>query len=285
MIYRLVAEIACTLMLIVLIAAIYARQASITSLMISSLSVDVVSFTSRTKLYSSMFTINKTWELIEMYEDEFNHTLGLFLVPAFNITFIPTATGSKVIVRTWSKHIIPFLNITVLRIITSGLTDKVIDSTDIEYKETETSVGEADFSISYNSSDIYVIFVGLYRFYTYTIVAPENITRQWYVASNTSKTDYIEVESGITVNRTYLIIPHYKEPVEANWTQSGNRVYVDEEPGTVAYILTTDTGEYFLVNRLPIPYIARKGSVELFKYLICNIDNVNYMLAVEVRKV
>ncbi|RLF17192.1 MAG: hypothetical protein DRN06_04220 [Thermoprotei archaeon] len=265
--HRLLAEIACTLLLALMIASIYARQVSITSLMVSEIDVSLVRFVTRSRLFNVVFKVSEVWRVVEVYEKLFNETLSFKLLPALNLTLAPTPEGVRVYVRGWSGLVVPFVNISVSRIRGCEL---------LEYGEGVAELGYVDLRMDYDSSDIYVIFACIERLYTFSLLAPENLVRHWY-----------EWEGGLVrnesrVERVFLLVPHYRAPIEANFTVVEGALDVEEEPGTVAYLLGVEGG-WVLVPRLPVPYnppISKPR--ELFKYLICDLEGVGYALVVEV---
>jgi len=161
----------------------------------------------------------------------------------------------------------PFVNVSVSRMRGCSL---------LEYREGFAELGYADLGVGYDPSDIYMVFACIERLYTFSLLAPENLVRHWY-----------EWESGLVKNesrveRAFLLVPHYRAPVEANFTVVGGALDVEEEPGTVAYLLEVN-GICVLVPRLPVPYESPTLKPrELFKYLVCDLEGVGYTLAVEV---
>ena len=263
--HRLIAEIAFTILLLTIISSIYIREALVSSLIIHSSNLDLMEFSSKTKLYHTVFTIDDLWNLISEYEVGFQFKMKLNVLPALNITFIPKGDECEIYVKTWSGNIIPFINISISRINANKL---------IEHEESEVELGYLKLNMTYNENDTYVIFANLFKLYTFKIIA-SNI--EWlYDWMN----DYIRNET--RVNDIYLIIPHYREPLKANWDTINGYIRVVNEPGTVAYILITDNN-YIIVPRIPIPYETGFGKIELLKYIVCNIDGINYMATIVVR--
>jgi len=250
-------EIGVTILLVLLIASMYVVHLSMINLLLVRTEVEVVKFVTESGLVRVLLKIDDLLLVKKIYLNKYNRTLGLKILPAFNITIANNGTGFTMLcVTSWSGHIPPSLNYSLMKI--------VLNETGIESVKSEKGIITlcVNSSLEYDSSAIYVATISCCRLITFKIFAPSGLIRDNYNASNN------ELYNASNVLEVYAIIPPYSELVPVNFTRYNDHVKLKVEYGTVAFIIIEKNGIY-VVHRFPIISFGNKFRKELCKYIVC----------------
>ena len=205
-------EIGIAVLLILLIASMYAFHLSTINMLLVGTEVEVVKFVTESGLVRVLLKAEDMFSMMKIYLSKYNETLGLRVLPAFNITITDNEVGNvRLYVEAWSGHILPSLNYSIMKI---ELGDNDIESIK---NEGGTITFYIDTSLSYEKA-IYVVTISCYKLVTFRVFVPEDWVKDNY---NTSSN---ELYNASNILKVYAIIPFYNEPIPVNFTKYNDHV-------------------------------------------------------------
>jgi len=249
-------EIGVAILLVLLIASMYALHISTISLLLVQTEVEVVKFVTESGLVRVLLKIEDLLLMKKIYLNKYNETLGLKVLPAFNITVTDNGSGFAMLyVRSWSGHVAPSLNYSLMKV--------MLNSSGVERVESERGTVTlcVNTSLSYEEA-IYIATVTYYRLITFKLIVPSTWTRHNYNASSS------ELYNTSNVLDVYAIIPLYDNLVPVNFTKCNGHVKLRAEYGTIAFVVVEESGAY-IVNRFPLIDCGANFRRDLCKYVIC----------------
>ncbi|RLE75958.1 MAG: hypothetical protein DRJ56_04865 [Thermoprotei archaeon] len=249
-------EIGVAVLLVLLIASMYAFHLSMTSLILARTEIEVVKFVTESGLTRTVLDVSDLYFARAKYLSKYNGTLGLRVLPALNITLSECCGRVRVHVRSWSGHVIPSLNFTVMRV--------VLGPDGVEGVESEKGVvtDYCDTQVTYDENSLYVVLVTYYKLACFEVLAPSEVLRDNY----DPRSDELYNESDVL--RVYAVLPFYERPFPIQFSKVGDHVRLKVECGTVAFIVVEERGTY-VVERFPLLRGGGGFRTELCKYIVC----------------
>ena len=250
------AEIGLTVILLLLLAAVYARTSLIMNRVVLSADLDIEDFISRYNLLRARLTVPELLQLESAYLAG-DRKLAFEVLPALNITLRDADGSIEVRACSWHGCPLPLANYTLIKIV---LGDSGIAS--VEVARGTIQLGSATTSLAYDPDAAYAVLVSWYGMRTLELRIPEPMLRDNYNVSADVLYNTTDVKAVYAVHPlcgSVYPLDFYKLP--------DGSVKVKVEPGTAALIVVEDAGTY-IVRRYKFLHAERHYNLAFFEYVM-----------------